>query len=67
VEAVIAPPKEFALSHSYPNPFNPTTTVNFDLAENSRVTVKVYDIHGREAAMLIEGDVAAGCHTTLMK
>ncbi len=60
VEAVVAAPREFTLSQNYPNPFNPTTTINFAIAEDSRVSVKVYDIVGREVATMVDGDVAAG-------
>ncbi|MGA3288279.1 MAG: glycosyl hydrolase 53 family protein [Bacteroidota bacterium] len=44
----------------YPNPFNPTTTIEFTLAEDSHVLVKVYDVLGREVAILINQDLKAG-------
>jgi hypothetical protein len=62
VEAVVGPPKEFSLSQNYPNPFNPATTINYGLAEDSRVSMKVYDITGREVASLIDGTVVAGSY-----
>jgi hypothetical protein len=60
LEAEIAAPKQFTMSQNYPNPFNPSTTINFALAENSRVTVKVYDIVGREVSTLTDGEMPAG-------
>jgi arabinogalactan endo-1,4-beta-galactosidase len=44
----------------YPNPFNPTTTIEFTLAEESHVLLKVYDVLGREVAVLINQDLKAG-------
>jgi hypothetical protein len=44
----------------YPNPFNPTTTIEFTLAEDSHVLLKVYDMLGREVAILINQDLKAG-------
>ncbi|MGD0038104.1 MAG: glycosyl hydrolase 53 family protein [Bacteroidota bacterium] len=44
----------------YPNPFNPTTTIEFTLAEDSHVLLKVYDVLGREVAILINQDLKAG-------
>ncbi len=44
----------------YPNPFNPTTTIEFTLAEDSHVLLKVYDVLGREVAILIHQDLKAG-------
>jgi len=41
--------------HAWPNPFNPTTTLRFDLAEPGPATLRVYDVRGREVASLFEG------------
>ncbi|HCA80085.1 MAG TPA: hypothetical protein DEP53_10165 [Bacteroidetes bacterium] len=49
-------PLQFALSQNYPNPFNPTTTIEFSLARSVPVELKVYDLLGREVAVLINGD-----------
>ncbi len=53
-------PGEFKLDQAYPNPFNPGTTINYQLSANSRVTIKVYDILGREIKTLIDEDKAPG-------
>jgi len=55
-----AAPREFALSQNYPNPFNPTTTIDFTLANDGHVSLKVYDILGREVATLLDEDRKAG-------
>jgi len=47
-------PATTRLIGNYPNPFNPTTTINYDLAENVHVTLKIYDILGREVMTLIQ-------------
>ena len=47
-------PERFALHQNYPNPFNPTTTISFDLPEPSIVTLKIYDVLGREVTTLFE-------------
>ncbi|MFH1197567.1 MAG: T9SS type A sorting domain-containing protein [bacterium] len=46
-------PTEFLLNQNYPNPFNPTTTIEFFIPTSNRVTLKVYDILGREVAELL--------------
>ena len=55
-------PEAYALSSNYPNPFNPETTIPFAVPEASEVTIAVYDLLGREVAVLVEGEMAAGRH-----
>ncbi|MAP71621.1 MAG: hypothetical protein CMF81_07100 [Candidatus Marinimicrobia bacterium] len=56
-------PKEFALHNNYPNPFNPVTTINYDLAKEGNVSLVVYDIMGREVIRLNDSFMPAGYHT----
>jgi len=53
-------PNEFRLYNNYPNPFNPVTKIRFDIPEAGTVTVKVFDIAGREAAVLVNSELKAG-------
>lgn len=53
-------PKIYALAQNYPNPFNPSTIIEFQIPEESIVSLKVYDILGRETATLVNGDKGAG-------
>jgi len=54
-------PKSYSISN-YPNPFNPVTTINYQLPENGFVTIKVYDLLGKEIATLVDGNRNAGYH-----
>ncbi len=56
-------PGEFSLKQNYPNPFNPSTKITFALPTQSYVSMKVYDILGREIATLASGDMNAGSYT----
>ena len=50
-------PAAFALHQNYPNPFNPTTTIQFELANQSLVTLKIYNTLGQEVAELIHSEL----------
>lgn len=53
-------PNQFALHQNFPNPFNPTTNIRFDLPKNGFVTLKVYNAMGQEVATLINENLNAG-------
>ncbi len=55
-------PTEFGLAQNHPNPFNPTTLVNFTMPEAGHVSVKVYNLLGQEVATLVNEVRAAGSH-----
>lgn len=55
-------PSEFKIDQNYPNPFNPSTNIRYQLPSNSFVTIKVYDILGKEVATLVRGNESAGTH-----
>ncbi|HLT24099.1 MAG TPA: S8 family serine peptidase [Ignavibacteria bacterium] len=55
-------PEEFSLMQNYPNPFNPTTKIRFDIPKQSFVTLKVYDVAGREVESLISRQLNAGTY-----
>lgn len=53
-------PKSFALGQNFPNPFNPTTTISFNMPQSGYMTMKVYDVLGRCVRTLASGEYAAG-------
>ena len=53
-------PKEFSLSQNYPNPFNPTTVIPFGLPKEGFVTLKIFDIGGKEIETLLSQEMSAG-------
>ncbi|AXJ01398.1 Por secretion system C-terminal sorting domain-containing protein [Cyclonatronum proteinivorum] len=56
-------PVRIALEQNYPNPFNPTTNIRFDVAEAGQVSLGVYDMLGRQVALLVNENLSAGTHT----
>ena len=57
-------PAGYSLEQNYPNPFNPSTTINYTIGENGFVTLKVYDLLGREVAVLVNEEKGIGNYTT---
>jgi hypothetical protein len=53
-------PSEYRLDQNYPNPFNPSTTIRYDVPKSVWVTLKIYDILGREVATLVNGMESPG-------
>jgi hypothetical protein len=53
-------PESYSLSQNYPNPFNPNTHFKFAIPEKNNVTLKIYDVNGREVAVLANGEFNPG-------
>jgi hypothetical protein len=58
----VGAPDNFSLSQNYPNPFNPNTVISWQLPVKSYVTLRVYDVLGKEAALLINEEQEAGIY-----
>ncbi len=55
--------EKYNLSQNYPNPFNPTTKIEFAITKQEFVSLKIYDIQGREAAVLVNGNLSSGTYS----
>lgn len=62
-EVIVGVPAKYDLSQNYPNPFNPVTKINFEIPVDSKVTLKIFDISGREVATLVNELRPAGYYT----
>ncbi|KAA0221902.1 hypothetical protein EDS67_27930 [candidate division KSB1 bacterium] len=60
-------PATYELRQNYPNPFNPSTTIAFALPKPSQVTLKMFDVFGREVTTLAEGGFPAGWHQVIVE
>jgi len=56
-------PTQFSLSQNYPNPMNPSTTISFSLPSQSFVSLKIYDVLGREVATIVSEELPAGTYS----
>ncbi|KAF0140970.1 MAG: beta-glucuronidase [Stygiobacter sp.] len=59
-------PQEFSLSNAYPNPFNPTTKIKFDIPKQSHVKLIVYDILSREIEKLVDNEMLPGSYEVML-
>jgi hypothetical protein len=57
-------PARFDLGQSYPNPFNPSATITYTVADREFVEIRIFDIRGREVALLVEGTMDPGTYET---
>lgn len=58
-------PEQFELGQNFPNPFNPITTVEYNLPRSAFVDLTIYDILGRKVRQLIDAEQASGAHSTI--
>lgn len=63
LEIEVGTPTKFNLSQNYPNPFNPTTKIDFDIAVDGFVSLKIFNSSGKEIATLVNGYTTSGYHT----
>jgi hypothetical protein len=62
VTSTPAAPSQYILKQNYPNPFNPNTTIEYTNPQQSKVTIKVFDMLGRNVATLVDQVKEAGCY-----
>lgn len=58
-------PTDFSLKSNYPNPFNPSSTIGYELPERSEVTLSIYNMLGQRVAILIDGEIQPGRHNAV--
>jgi hypothetical protein len=63
INADVPAPAVFVLDQNYPNPFNPSTKIAFQLAVDSKVSLKIFDVLGQEVATLVKTNLVAGSHS----
>lgn len=63
LEPISEIPGGFSLEQNFPNPFNPTTNIEFSIPETSNVTLEVFSIQGQRVATLVDGTLNAGTHS----
>ena len=61
-DQIVQTPKQFRLLNNYPNPFNPSTTLSFDIVRPGSISLRIYNLLGQEVALLLDGYQQAGHH-----
>jgi hypothetical protein len=62
ITVTVAPPDKFEVYQNFPNPFNPTTAISYQLSAVSKVSLKIYNLLGQEVVSLVDGDRLPGYH-----
>ncbi len=62
-EVVIGVPSSYGLSQNYPNPFNPSTKIEFQIPSDGNVSVKIFDMSGKEVSSLLNEFKSAGYYS----
>lgn len=62
IDFVVAPPESFELFQNFPNPFNPSTTISYQLPIATNVNVKIFDLLGKEIETIADGMEPPGAH-----
>ena len=65
IASAISIPDNFALGSSYPNPFNPVTTINFALPVDTELSIQIYNLEGRLVEVLTDQNMKAGYHSVI--
>jgi len=63
LESEIQSPSIFSLKQNFPNPFNPSTVISYQLSVNSKVSLIIYDLLGNKVAILVDEEQSAGDHS----
>ncbi|MBD3374501.1 T9SS type A sorting domain-containing protein [candidate division KSB1 bacterium] len=58
-------PEHYALYQNHPNPFNPSTTIRFEVPERSHVTLRIFDVLGKQVKVLVDREIEPGLHTVV--
>ena len=58
----VSTPDKYMLANAYPNPFNSSTTISYDLPEKSLITLQLFDLSGREISTLVNSTKDAGSY-----
>ncbi|SVD63787.1 uncharacterized protein METZ01_LOCUS416641, partial [marine metagenome] len=61
----VSPPDDFTLDQNFPNPFNPSTTIRYEIPKQTKVILKVYNLLGQEVKTLVNATQQAGFHTII--